>query len=70
MKKKIERHQLATTIVDVFRLFKVSDAGRAITNSSDRVAAALGATIHAEAQTMLRKYIEEQRLAASELDAK
>jgi hypothetical protein len=59
-KKPKERHKLAMTTVEVYRLFKVRDAGRVLRASSDHVISALGTQITMEATSMLAKYVDEQ----------
>lgn len=58
--KKPERHVLATTTVDVFRLFKVRDMGGILAAHSDGMVRTIGGRLQTEASRMLRPYIDEQ----------
>ena len=60
MSGKKQRHKLATTTVEVYRLFKVGDIGKALSASSDGVVASLGLQLTRESIAMLRVYLTEQ----------
>lgn len=60
MKAK-ERHKLARTDVDVYRLFKIRDFASALRLSGDPLIASLGSQMLAEALTMLKPYCAEQQ---------
>ena len=57
----MKRHKLATTTVDVYRLFKVRDAASVLKRATDGVINHLGQMIHAEAVHMLEPYCKEQQ---------
>lgn len=57
---KKERHKLAYTKVEVFRLFKVRDLARAVRESTDPVVATLGRQMVMEADALLKSYCDEQ----------
>lgn len=67
---KKERHKLARTTVDVYRVFKVRDIGKMLMKSDDGLLAELGRQIYEQTIVMLRPYVEEQNKLASELPRK
>lgn len=56
-----ERHKLARTTVDVYRLFKIQSLAFALRNATDRVVSNLGNQIVNETHTMLLPYVTEQK---------
>lgn len=56
-----ERHKLAYTKVEVFRLFKVRDLAVAVEKSTEPVVADLGRQMRNACMDMLHPYVEQQK---------
>lgn len=56
-----ERHKLAFTKIEVFRLFKARDLAVAVEKSTEPVVADLGRQMRNECMIMLHPYVEQQK---------
>ena len=56
-----ERHKLAFTKVEVFRLFKARDLALAVSKATDPVVRELGEQMQGECELMLKPYCTEQQ---------